>query len=84
MTDVRFWKRKKLKKRKNTDPHGWSKDALALGCSATGSDESSSMERGNGLSNFYKIHHLQIPFYRYRMHSHNKTKSKEYHETVVG
>ena len=36
------------------------------------------------LSNFYKIHHLQIPFYRYRMHSHNKTKSKEYHETVVG
>jgi glycosyltransferase involved in cell wall biosynthesis len=35
------------------------------------------------LSGFYKIHHLQIPFYRYRMHSHNKTKSKEYHETII-
>ena len=26
----------------------------------------------------YKIHHLAIPFYRYRMHNHNKTKEPEY------
>ena len=30
------------------------------------------------LGNLYKIHHLEIPFYRYRMHNNNKTKSKEY------
>ena len=26
----------------------------------------------------YKIHHLKIPFYRYRMHGSNKTKEPEY------
>lgn len=31
----------------------------------------------------YKIHHLQIPFYRYRKHNTNKTLSKEYKETEV-
>jgi len=35
------------------------------------------------LGDFYKIHHLRIPFYRYRMHNNNKTKSKGYKETVV-
>jgi len=30
------------------------------------------------LGDFYNIHHLRIPFYRYRMHSHNKTKEPEY------
>ena len=35
------------------------------------------------LGTNYKVHNLQIPFYRYRMHSNNKTKSKEYGETVV-
>ena len=31
----------------------------------------------------YKIDHLKIPFYRYRMHDSNKTKSKEYAQTKV-
>jgi glycosyltransferase involved in cell wall biosynthesis len=31
----------------------------------------------------YKIDHLKIPFYRYRMHDSNKTKSKEYEQTKV-
>ena len=35
------------------------------------------------LGDNYKIHHLRIPFYRYRMHDHNKTKTKEYKETIV-
>ncbi len=30
------------------------------------------------LGNFYNIHHLKIPFYRYRMHETNKTKDPEY------
>jgi len=30
------------------------------------------------LGEFYKIHHLRIPFYRYRMHNTNKTKEPEY------
>ena len=30
------------------------------------------------LGEFYKIHHLKIPFYRYRMHNSNKTKEPEY------
>jgi len=30
------------------------------------------------LGDKYKIHHLKIPFYRYRMHNHNKTKDPEY------
>jgi len=35
------------------------------------------------LGDFYKIHHLKIPFYRYRMHNTNKTKTKEYKELKV-
>ena len=35
------------------------------------------------LGEFYKIHHLRIPFYRYRMHNTNKTKTREYTETKV-
>ena len=35
------------------------------------------------LGEFYNIHHLRIPFYRYRMHGSNKTKTKEYVETKV-
>jgi glycosyltransferase involved in cell wall biosynthesis len=35
------------------------------------------------LGEFYKIHHLRIPFYRYRMHNHNKTKSSDYKECRV-
>lgn len=30
------------------------------------------------LGDKYRIHHLRIPFYRYRMHSNNKTKDPEY------
>lgn len=30
------------------------------------------------LGEYYKIHHLRIPFYRYRMHNTNKTKEPEY------
>ena len=30
------------------------------------------------LGQEYKIHHLKIPFYRYRMHNTNKTKEPEY------
>jgi glycosyltransferase involved in cell wall biosynthesis len=30
------------------------------------------------LGEEYKIHHLKIPFYRYRMHDSNKTKQPEY------
>ena len=30
------------------------------------------------LGEKYKIHHLKIPFYRYRMHNTNKTKQPEY------
>jgi len=35
------------------------------------------------LGEKYKIHHLKFPFYRYRMHKSNKTKSQEYKETIV-
>ena len=35
------------------------------------------------LGEKYNIHHLEIPFYRYRMHDSNKTKSKEYEQTKV-
>ena len=35
------------------------------------------------LGEKYKIHHLEIPFYRYRMHNHNKTKTKEYSKTKI-
>ena len=35
------------------------------------------------LGDKYRIHHLRIPFYRYRMHNHNKTKSVEYKEFKV-
>ena len=35
------------------------------------------------LGSFYKVHHLNIPFYRYRMHNTNKTKTKEYKTTEV-
>tara|TARA_Y100000310_G_scaffold213595_2_gene214541 strand:+ start:3852 stop:4484 length:633 start_codon:yes stop_codon:yes gene_type:complete len=35
------------------------------------------------LGDKYKIHHLEIPFYRYRMHGCNKTKTKEYLEIKI-
>ncbi|MAH51823.1 hypothetical protein CMI37_38760 [Candidatus Pacearchaeota archaeon] len=35
------------------------------------------------LGSKYKIHHLQLPFYRYRMHDCNKTKSNEYLKTKI-
>ena len=35
------------------------------------------------LGDYYKIHHLNIPFYRYRMHNTNKTKTKEYKELKI-
>ena len=31
----------------------------------------------------YKIHHLEIPFYRYRMHNNNKTKEPEYKDWEI-
>jgi len=30
------------------------------------------------IGEFYNIHHLEMPFYRYRMHDSNKTKAPEY------
>ena len=30
------------------------------------------------MGNKYDIYHLNVPLYRYRMHAHNKTKSKNY------
>jgi glycosyltransferase involved in cell wall biosynthesis len=30
------------------------------------------------LGDFYNIHYLKMPFYRYRMHNNNKTKNPEY------
>jgi len=35
------------------------------------------------LGEYYRIHHLKIPFYRYRMHNNNKTKTSEYKECKV-
>ena len=35
------------------------------------------------LGDKYRIHHLRIPFYRYRMHGNNKTKSQEYKEWKI-
>ena len=35
------------------------------------------------LGDFYKIHYLKMPFYRYRMHNNNKTKTDAYKETKV-
>ena len=35
------------------------------------------------LGDYYKIHHLQVPLYRYRMHKDNKTKSEEYRLTKI-
>lgn len=35
------------------------------------------------LDNFYKVYYLEMPFYRYRMHDSNKTKSKEYKKTII-
>jgi glycosyltransferase involved in cell wall biosynthesis len=35
------------------------------------------------LGEYYRIHHLKIPFYRYRMHDSNKTKTSEYKECKV-
>jgi len=35
------------------------------------------------LGDYYNIHHLRIPFYRYRMHKCNKTKTQEYVDTTV-
>lgn len=40
-------------------------------------------ELRNRLGDYYKIHHLNIPFYRYRMHNSNKTKTKEYKESKI-
>jgi len=34
------------------------------------------------LGDFYTIHHLEMPLYRYRMHSSNKTKTDEYQEVI--
>ncbi len=35
------------------------------------------------LGEAYKIHHIEIPMYRYRMHDTNKTKTPEYKTTTV-
>lgn len=35
------------------------------------------------IGSFYNVHHLNIPFYRYRMHKSNKTKSEGYKNTIV-
>lgn len=32
------------------------------------------------LGDYYRIHHLRMPLYRYRMHNHNKTKTTEYQD----
>ena len=35
------------------------------------------------LGTEYKVHNLEIPFYRYRMHQNNKTKTNEYKNTII-
>jgi glycosyltransferase involved in cell wall biosynthesis len=35
------------------------------------------------LGEKYRIDYLKMPFYRYRMHDSNKTKTKEYQETKI-
>ena len=34
------------------------------------------------LGEFYNIHYLKMPFYRYRMHGDNKTKEPEYEDLL--
>ncbi len=35
------------------------------------------------LGDEYKIYHLRMPFYRYRMHDNNKTKEPEYEDWKI-
>jgi glycosyltransferase involved in cell wall biosynthesis len=35
------------------------------------------------LGEFYRLHHLRMPLYRYRMHKNNKTKQVEYNTFAV-
>lgn len=60
------------------------KDLLvSMGCYNSDFRHREEEELRKRLGDFYQIHHLRIPFYRYRMHNTNKTKSKEYKTTKV-
>lgn len=49
-----------------------------LGCYNENMRHCEEEELRKRIGKFYKIHHLSMPFYRYRMHDSNKTKSPEY------
>ena len=51
---------------------------IELGSYNSGMRHKEEVELRKRLGEFYKIHHLKIPFYRYRMHNNNKTKQPEY------
>ena len=51
---------------------------IELGSYNPGMRHKEEVELRKRLDEFYKIHHLKIPFYRYRMHKNNKTKQPEY------
>ncbi len=53
-----------------------------IGCYNTKMRHCEEEELRSRLGENYNIHHLQMPFYRYRMHDSNKTKSKEY-KTII-
>jgi hypothetical protein len=56
---------------------------LEMGCYNEDYRHREEEELRKRLKENYKIHHLKIPFYRYRIHSDNKTKTNEYMETKV-
>ena len=51
---------------------------IELGSYNPGMRHKEEVELRKRLDEFYNIHHLKIPFYRYRMHKNNKTKQPEY------
>ena len=56
---------------------------LKLGCYNENYRHREEEELRKRLGDYYNIHHLDIPFYRYRMHNTNKTKTKEYKEQKI-
>jgi glycosyltransferase involved in cell wall biosynthesis len=49
-----------------------------LGCYNENMRHCEEEELRKRIGKFYNIHHLSMPFYRYRMHDSNKTKNPEY------
>jgi len=53
-----------------------------LGCYNENMRHCEEEELRKRIGEFYKIHHLAMPFYRYRMHDSNKTKCNEYKDVL--